>query len=48
MSDMYEGHIFSALNLAGRSVTLIVIDIFYPWNTHLDWIGTHSRRAILP
>jgi hypothetical protein len=49
MSNMYEGHIlFAALNLeGGRSLTLIVIDVFCPKITHLDWTVTHLRRTIL-
>jgi hypothetical protein len=35
------------LNLGGRSDTLTVIIVFYPWITHLGWTGVHSRRAIL-
>jgi hypothetical protein len=33
--------------LEGRSVTLIVIDVSYPWITNLGWTMTHSRRAIV-
>jgi hypothetical protein len=35
------------LYLGGGSGTLIVIDVFCPWITHLGWTATHSRRAIL-
>jgi hypothetical protein len=30
MSDMYRTHLFFVLNLGGRSVTSIVIDVFCP------------------
>jgi hypothetical protein len=33
--------------LEGRSVTLIVIDVSYPWITNFGWTTTHSRRAIV-
>jgi hypothetical protein len=33
--------------LEGRSVTLIVIDVSYPWITNLGSTTTHSRRAIV-
>jgi hypothetical protein len=35
------------LKFGGRFVTLIVIDVFCPYITHLGWTATHSRRIIL-
>jgi hypothetical protein len=35
------------LKFGGISITLIVIDVFCSWITHLGWTGTHLRRVIL-
>jgi hypothetical protein len=35
------------LKFGGISLTLIIIDVFCPWTTHLGWTATHSKRVIL-
>jgi hypothetical protein len=35
------------LKFGGRSLSLIVIDVFCPWINYLGWSGTHSRNTIL-